>query len=152
MHRIVRSFSALVLLLACTAPRAQSTLGELLDAGAKRLTADEFRQEVVQRTIFGPSPTGGTMEVVYTASGAVTGTGTAPYSQATVGLGTQIDGEWSIDAQDRICTVVSVLGYGRRGGNLPPRCQYWFRLGEAFYFADSDTDRYAKVLRRSIKR
>ena len=32
---------------------AQSTLGELLDTGARKLSADEFRQELVQRVIVG---------------------------------------------------------------------------------------------------
>ena len=152
MHPLLKPSFALALLLGSAAAFAQSTLGELLDAGAKRLTAEEFRQEVVQRTIVGPSPTGGSVELVYTASGIVTGSGTAPYQQATLPLQTQIDGEWSFDDKERICTVVSILGYGRRGGNLPPRCQYWFRLGDAYFFADSDADRYAKVLRRTVRK
>lgn len=152
MHPVVRQLSALALLLVCAMSHAQSTLGELLDAGAKRLTAEEFRQEVVQRTIVGPSPAGGTMELVYTKAGLITGTGTPFYLQGTVPASAQIDGEWTVDDKERICTVVAVLGYGRRGGNLPPRCQYWFRLGDAYFFADSDTDRYAKVLRRTVRR
>jgi hypothetical protein len=34
---------------------------------------------------------------------------------------------------------------------LPPRCQYWFKLGDVYFLADSDTDRRAKVLRRTLK-
>ena len=34
---------------------------------------------------------------------------------------------------------------------LPKRCQYWFKLGTQYFFADSDTDRSAKVLSRTIK-
>jgi len=37
----------------------QTNLGELLDAGAKPLSAAEFKEVVVQRMIFGPTPTGG---------------------------------------------------------------------------------------------
>jgi hypothetical protein len=33
---------------------AQSNLGELLDAGAKKLSPEEFREDVVQRMIAGP--------------------------------------------------------------------------------------------------
>jgi Ni/Co efflux regulator RcnB len=40
---------------------------------------------------------------------------------------------------------------GLSGVNLPQRCQYWFKLGDAYFLADSDTDRRAKVLRRTLK-
>ena len=54
---------------------AQTTLGELLDAGATRLSAEEFRQEVVGRTVVGPTMAGGTQEIMYARSGIVAGTG-----------------------------------------------------------------------------
>jgi hypothetical protein len=38
---------------------AQSNLGELLDAGGRMLSPDEFKQELVQRLVVGPTPTGG---------------------------------------------------------------------------------------------
>lgn len=47
------------LLLCAPLAGAQTNLGELLDAGAKQLSTEEFRQELVQRTIVGPTPTGG---------------------------------------------------------------------------------------------
>ena len=34
---------------------------------------------------------------------------------------------------------------------LPMRCQYWFKLDDKYFFADSDPDRSAKVLSRTIK-
>ena len=36
-------------------------------------------------------------------------------------------------------------------GHLPPRCQFWFKLGDTYFLSDSDTDRSAKVLSRTIK-
>jgi hypothetical protein len=40
-----------------------SNLGELLDAGAKKLSAEEFREELVQRLIVGPTATGGSLRL-----------------------------------------------------------------------------------------
>ena len=34
---------------------------------------------------------------------------------------------------------------------LPPRCQFSFKLGDKYFLSDSDTDRSAKVLSRTIK-
>ena len=50
---------------------AQTTLGALLDAGAKPLPAAQFKEEVVQRTLVGPTSTGGSMEVIYAMSGTI---------------------------------------------------------------------------------
>jgi hypothetical protein len=33
---------------------------------------------------------------------------------------------------------------------LPQRCQFWFKLGETYYLAESDSDRHARVLRRTL--
>ncbi|HVE49970.1 MAG TPA: hypothetical protein VNG69_10180 [Casimicrobiaceae bacterium] len=143
------------LLLWCMSCGAQQTLGELLDAGAKRLSVQQFRDEVVQRVIAGPSATGGTMEVLYDTDGRVTGIGTfrmGSHGAGTARTAATMEGGWKADEEDRICTALRVVGPARAGSDLPPRCQFWFKLGEDFFFADSDSDRYAKVLRRKVLR
>ena len=63
---------------------AQSTLGELLDTGAKVMSADEFKNEVVgQRVVAGPTATGGTLEVMYVGNGAGRGHGNTSPSHAS---------------------------------------------------------------------
>jgi hypothetical protein len=32
-----------------------------------------------------------------------------------------------------------------------PRCQVWFKHGEQYFLSDSDTDRRARVLLRTVK-
>jgi len=124
---------------------AQSTLGDLLDAGATRLSADAFKEEVVQHTIVGPTSTGGTMEVMYVSNGSIQGKGTAPMNPQFPILGA-VRGEWKIDDADRVCAAMVMSGTV-----LPPRCQYWFKLGDAYFISDSDSDRRTKVLQRTIK-
>jgi hypothetical protein len=130
----------------------QTTLGALLDAGANPVSVAQFKDELVQRLIAGPTPTGGKLEVMYTGDGRLQGTGTqAAYSSSIPPWGT-ITGDWSPDERGRICTSmrVGVSGAGT-SVQLPKRCQYWYKLGMDYYFADSDTDRSAKVLVRIIK-
>jgi hypothetical protein len=130
--------------------RAQSNLGELLNAGAKRLSVEEFKEEVVQRVIVGPTLTGGSIEVMYASNGQIQGLGSyAALTQAPA----PIRGDWAIDDEGRVCTNMRVgpeLG-ALYSAQLPRRCQFWFKHGERYFFSDSDTDRHARVLSRTVK-
>jgi hypothetical protein len=131
---------------------AQSNLGELLDAGAKKLSAEEFKQEVVQRVIVGLTPSGGSIEVMYASNGVIQGTGS--YTPVMIAQA-PITGEWTTDDNGRICTSMRVTGGGvpgfTSGVSLPSRCQFWFKYAEQYFFSDSDSDRHARVLRRTVK-
>ena len=141
------------LLLCASFAVAQSSLGELLDAGAKKLSAQEFRQEVVQRVIVGPTAGGGNLEVMYANSGVIQGRGN--YRDVAQMIMAPISGEWTIDDHGRICTSMQMGGGS--GGTvsglvmLPPRCQIWFKYKERYFLADSDSDRSARVLPRTLK-
>ncbi len=54
MPRIKLPFGS-VLLLWATLALAQADLGELLDAGARRLSVEEFRRDLVGRLLDGPA-------------------------------------------------------------------------------------------------
>jgi hypothetical protein len=147
----------LILLLCAPFANAQNNLGELLDAGGKKLSAQDFQEQLVQRMLVGPSPTGVNLETIYGTRGSVAATG--PASGAT-GLWTRMGGQWRIDASGKICTSMTVganvgsgaPGAGASGGIvLPERCQSWYKLGERYFLSDSDVDRYARVLPRTVK-
>jgi hypothetical protein len=135
---------------------AQTTLGALLDAGAKHMSVADFNAVIVQRILVGPTFTGGALEIMYARNGTVQGTGTPP-RMSGLGLSTPqapVQGEWWTEGSLKICTTMRIsagAGGGTTGMQLPSRCQYWFRLGTQFFLADSDTDRSAKVLPRTIK-
>jgi hypothetical protein len=129
---------------------AQSNLGELLDAGAKKLSVDEFKEEVVQRVLVGPTPAGGTIEVLYARTGVIQGVGR--YSDVTARLA-PISGEWTTDDSGRVCTAMRIGAVGGAIGGvmLPARCQVWFKYRDQYFLSDSDTDRSVKVLGRTVK-
>jgi len=142
------------LLLCAPLAVAQNNLGELLDAGAKVMSAEEFKREVVQRMIVGPTASGGSIEVMYTANGSIAGTGTpvmAPTAQ--YGRGLPVSGEWKIDDNERICTSMRISMSAGAPGTvaLPPRCQVWFKYRDEYFIADTDTDRRARVFRRTVQ-
>lgn len=138
---------AVALLVGSVPAAAQTRLGELLDRGAKRLSADEFRQEVVQRPLTGPLVGGVNANFVYGNGGWIQGRGGGP-----AGFGAEWDvsirGTWKIADDSRVCTAIVLDGATIRA-NYPPRCQFWFRLDDRLFIADS-LDRAAPVLRRSI--
>jgi hypothetical protein len=122
---------------------AQQSLGAVLDAGGKRMSAKEFETEIVQRIVVGPAPAGGELEVMYASSGSIVGTGKHPI----LSIPTSIHGEWKFDDVGRACSSY------RSGGILfPYRCQYWYKLADKYYVSDSEVDRSAKVLSRTIVR
>ena len=62
MSRPMKLLLGIALVLWTSLAGAQSNLGELLDAGARMLSPEEFKREVVQRSLVGPTPTGGTLK------------------------------------------------------------------------------------------
>jgi hypothetical protein len=129
---------------------AQSDLGQVLDAGGKRLTLEEFKQELVQRSLIGPTPTGGSLELMYTRSGRIQGVGSPPGT--AVLMFRPYNGTWAEGENESVCSTLLVMaGTGSTGLTLPRRCQFWFKVGERYYLSDSDSDRSAKVLLRTVK-
>ncbi len=138
----------MVLVLWVPLAAAQSNLGELLDGGAKKLSVEEFKQEVVQHELVGPTASGGNLEVMYAPTGAIAGRGSNVYTPALV----TIDGEWTTDDNGRVCTSMRIGGGDFKPGvMLPPRCQFWFKYKQQYFLSDSDSDRSARVLRRTVK-
>ena len=129
---------------------AQNNLGELLDAGAKKISPDEFREDVVQRTIVGSTSSGVRMELMYASTGVIQGRSDINPSTGggTGGMNviSPIDGVWTVDDSGRICASIVI---GRTF--LPFRCEYWFKYKDDYFLALSDSDPKAKLLRRTVK-
>src|SRR2546421_7385488 len=89
---------------------AQSNLGELLDAGGRILSPEEFKLEVVQRVVVGPTATGGTLEIMYATNGSVQGKSSYPGYVGTQRFrdDSPISGEWRIDDKGRVCTAMRI--------------------------------------------
>ena len=66
---------------------------------------------------------------------------------------TPISGDWKIGDNGSICTSMRLSG-GGGGLNevvLPLRCQVWFKNDGQYFLSDSDWDRGAQVLQRTLK-
>ena len=125
------------------ADRLRSVPG-ILDAGASKLSAEDFKQQIVGRTVAGATPSGYEIDVFYHDNGRLIGGGRSTPRGGALGGGASfsIEGSWTIDPSERICTRISV--------RLPAQCQFWFKRGNDYFLADSDWDRDVGVTRRTL--
>ncbi len=56
-----------------------------------------------------------------------------------------ISGSWTTGDSDTICVTMNV-----NLAAFSKRCQFWFKLGEDYFISDYDSDRSARVLRRTV--
>jgi hypothetical protein len=133
-------------LLSAPCAIAQSNVGQLLDMGAQKLTTEQFKEELVQRVIVGPTATEATLELIYASTGAIQGRAFTPQEAQTFANLPPIDGDWTVGENGSICTRMTI---GK--ASLPYRCQFWFKYADHYFLADSDSDRRARVLRRDLK-
>ena len=143
-----------ILVASCVSPAlAQTNVGQLLDSGAVKLSAEDFKQQIVGRFLVGPgrgvSMMDSAQEVVYLEDGLIRGSGSATTLGGMRGGGQSfyIEGTWTIDERGRVCQST-------RAGSvvLAPRCQYWFKQSDKYFFADSDSDRSALITVRTVKK
>src|SRR5438874_1879069 len=143
-----------ILVATCVSPAlAQTNVGQLLDSGAVKLSAADFKQQIVGRFVVGPARgvvnLSSGQEVVYLENGSIRGAGSASIYGGASGGGQSfsIEGTWTIDERERICQSTQVGSVV-----LAPRCQYWFKQSDKYFLADSDSDRSALITVRTVKR
>ena len=137
-------------MLCASVASAQTNLGELLDAGATKMSTEEFRRDLVGRSLVGSGPGGrNVLEFVYLDTGEIQGVGANTMMSGAFAPNVQygVRGSWKGDGPAQICSSMLI-------GNvaLPARCEYWYSLDGRYYQSNSDFDRSARVLLRTIKR
>jgi hypothetical protein len=116
---------------------AQNTVGQVLDAGGKKLSKEELVDAIVDGNVSGPTVGGGQIQVNYKADGTFVG------SLPSGG----ISGSWTVDDSGKLCLAIS--GYGR------PQfqdCGFYFRQADQYYWVTGTDDRGSLLLPRTIKK
>lgn len=132
-----KSVAALVLTLCAAAVQAQSTVGELLDKGAKKLGKDDY-VALFPATIFAVWPTKqGEEEVFFKPDGTLSANG-RHYQSNTTSPGT---GTWTVDESGKWC----ISKYWSTWNTSSKACWFGFVVGNEYYFSASDTDRGARA-------
>lgn len=115
--------------------QAQSTLGELLDRGAQKLTGGEVRAMGDVRLL--REAADADAYVTLRADGTVVG---MVHNKQGHGSSEAV-GRWEVDASGRRCMDVELPAFSMK----MQQCGYTYRLGRDVFFAASDEDRSVKV-------
>jgi len=122
---------------------AQSTLGELLDMGAKQIPQAELVSLLSGLTMSGESfnNQGGTIRFDYKADGTVSG-----HLRTADGREFPSSGTWKVDDSGKFCRDMT-----RPNGSKWGDCRYFYRLGEG-YFAAETNERGTKIEKRIFEK
>jgi hypothetical protein len=131
----IRTLLLAVLAVLASSAHAQANLGELLDFGGQKLSADEVRALGDMRVVVRNDDADAFM--------ALRSDGTA------VGMvhnkeghgSSELVGQWTLDANGRRCTDIRLPAFG----TTILQCGYTYRLGKEIFFVRSDIDRNATV-------
>jgi hypothetical protein len=135
--------------LACAgSTQAQSTLGEILDRGATKITKEEWMARLpVTITDFWPAYRRGETQFTYNPNGTLVGT-LFDYTSAST---TEADGTWTVDDSGKVCTFHRNLA----GAPWPAgreECSIRYQLGDKTFRIVSDPDRSAKIIKTVISK
>lgn len=121
---------------------AQSTLGELLDAGGKKLSKEQVRTALIGAHVTGKTFAGSTVETDYKADGTYSG-----FSTLAQGGSMGIDGTWKVDDGGKLCVEFRVPS-----GRINSSCAFYYTLSDQYYVSESDSERNSPVVKRALKK
>lgn len=128
--------SMLAAVLVCAgAAQAQSTLGELLDQGARKITPVEAQAMGPLGTVRQSSDSDALMTLL--PNGTVVGTVVNKQGHGA----SEARGTWTMDAGGKRCVDVDLPAFNMKWN----QCGYTWRLGDRLFAAASDSDRSAQV-------
>ena len=134
----------IAIMLLCAGAAAQNTLGEVLDAGGKRMTKEEIQQTFSGARTIGKTAAGVNGEFEFKADGTYHGVVQAA-SGGTAGL----VGKWNAADGGKLCVEWAPVG---RGASKGAGCSFYFSLKGDYYLSESDSDRSVMVLKRTLRK
>lgn len=118
----------------------QTTLGEILDKGAKKILKAEF-VALLPASFSGVWPDGkGEVDVIFKPDGTFSGSARHYASGSISGS----YGTWEMDENGKSCVVEKLPGWNTTHSG----CVYRFLLGDDLYSSGSDSNRDIKVILR----
>jgi hypothetical protein len=126
-----------------TAALAQSSLGDLLDGGAKKLSKDAVKSTLGGAHVSGKSVTGADTEYDYKPDGYFSGNLMAA-DRTYFG----VVGTWTVDESGKLCGEWTLTQNSKRFSG----CGFLYAKGDQLYYVESDSDKSAKIYKRVIKK
>ena len=146
MAKYAAVISSVALSLISLPALGQASLGELLDAGGKKLSKTEVIATLGGANLSGPSKTGGAFQVDFKADGSFTGS-----VQSAASKSGGLFGTWTVDESGKVCFEFT-SSLGSAGSSRGSNCAFFYKSGDSYFVAESDTDRGTPLLKRTIKK
>ena len=127
-------FAGLALASSLALGQSGTTLGALLDQGAKKLSTDEVKTVLAGATSTYQTPTGGRMIFNFRADGLLNGN----FTNATGEGRTSGSGSWKTEDGGKYCVSMNWSAPWMPSGTV---CNFIFKVGEKTFVATSDSDR-----------
>lgn len=126
-----------------TGALAQSSLGDLLDGGAKKLSSDAVKSTLGGAHVSGKSLTGADTEYDYKPDGYFSGN-----LMAADGTRFGVVGTWKVDESGKLCSEWTLTQNSKRFSG----CGFLYANADQLYYVESDSDKSAKIYKRVIKK
>ncbi len=127
--------------LLATAAQAQSTVGELLEKGGRRLTKDEMQSMFPYRVKATWPNRQGEEELVLSEDGKITGSGYHFFSKTT----SPAEGTWKLEEDGKLCVAKKFTEWAT-STNL---CWYAFELGKD-HFSSLKSEPDGKLVKAGV--
>lgn len=142
MIRTTKALVAVASFAMVTCVQAQSTIGELLDAGAVKLSREQVVAGLSGTKIVGITSTGrAEMNIDLNADGTLSGVVTSLRNASTSGS----VGKWTVDENGRTCIDETLTAWSMRH----QECFFSYRLGDQSYRTVSDSEERGTVVVKS---
>jgi hypothetical protein len=126
-----------------TAALAQSSLGDLLDAGATKLSGDAVKSTLGGARVSGKAVSGADTEYDYKPDGYFSGN-----LKTSDGWSSGAVGHWTVDQSGKFCSEWTLTSNSKRLSG----CGFLYAKGDQLYYVESDSDKTAKIYPRVIKK
>ena len=142
MRHVILAVTSVLLGLMSTAALAQSSLGELLDGGAKKLSRDAVKSTLGGARVTGKAVSGADTEYDYKPDGYFSGN-----LKASDGWTSGAVGTWTVDESGKLCAEWTLTVNSKRFSG----CGFLYAKGDQLYYVESD-DKSAKIYQRVIRK
>ena len=144
MNTLLKIFAAIAFAASAMTTYAQSTVAELLDGGAKRLTKEEATAYLAGFKLAGPTRSGEVlMNLDLKADGSFSGNVVQPVRAISNGT----SGKWVVDGAGKTCAEGRLFAWNMNF----KECFFSYQLGGVVYRTVSDSEDRTAAVRKALE-
>lgn len=144
MNILFKTLVATSLTIFVNAASAQSTVGELLDGGAKKMTKEQLVASIAGTKLTGPNRSG---EVVLNIDLKADGSFSGNVINPQRGISSGTFGKWSVDEAGKTCTDGRLSAWNM----ALKECFFSYKLGDIMYRTLADSEDRSTAIGKGLE-